>query len=88
MAAKMPIPIVQLHGWTLQSQSRQKFNICRAICRIPWDNLLLRAPPQERLAEIEMALGELEFRQHAQRFTRLWAAMRSAEQAAAAAGVS
>ena len=61
---------------------------CPAMCRIPWDDLLLRAPPEERLAQIEVALGELEFRQHAQRFTRLWAAMRSAEQAAAAAGVA
>ena len=57
------------------------------MCRIPWENLLLRAPPEERLAEIEKALGALEFRQHAQRFTRLWAAMRSAEEAAAVAGV-
>lgn len=60
---------------------------CSAVHRIPWDSLLLRAPPEERLADVEAALGELEFRQHAQRFTRLWAAMRSAEQAAAAAGV-
>lgn len=49
---------------------------------------MLRAPPQERLGEIERALGELEFRQHAQRFTKIWAAMRAAEQAAAAAGVA
>ena len=56
-------------------------------CRIPWDNLLLRAPPEGRLVEIEKVLGELEFRQHAQRFTKIWAAMRSAEEASAAAGL-
>ena len=67
--------------WPLQK------DVSGGLCRLPWENLLLRAPPEERLAEIEAALGELEFRQHAQRFTRLWAAMRSAEQAAAAAGV-
>ena len=55
--------------------------------RIPWDNLLLRAPPEGRLEEIENALGELEFKQHAQRFTKIWAAMRSAEEASAAAGL-
>ena len=57
-------------------------------CRMPWEDLLLRAPPEERLAQIESALGELEFRQHAQRFTKIWAAMRTAEQVAAAAGVA
>ncbi|CAK0782361.1 hypothetical protein CVIRNUC_005650 [Coccomyxa viridis] len=56
--------------------------------RMPWEDLLLRAPPEERLAQIESALGELEFRQHAQRFAKIWAAMRAAEQAAAAAGVA
>ena len=55
---------------------------------MPWEDLLLRAPPEERLAQIESALGELEFRQHAQRFTKIWAAMRAAEQMAAAAGVA
>ncbi len=48
----------------------------------------MRAPPEERLAQIESALGELEFRQHAQRFAKIWAAMRAAEQAAAGAGVA
>jgi hypothetical protein len=39
------------------------------------------------LQDIERALGELEFRQHAQRFTKLWEAMRAAQQSAEAAGV-
>ena len=36
------------------------------------------APPEEDLAGIERVLGDLEFRQHATRFTILWEAMRTA----------
>ena len=46
--------------------------------RMAWAELRLQAPQQADLSEIERVLGELEFRQHSQRFTRVWEAMRSA----------
>lgn len=38
----------------------------------------MKAPKEENLEAIEKALGDLEFRQHSQRFTKIWAAMKAA----------
>ncbi|BDA43054.1 DNA polymerase I [Coccomyxa sp. Obi] len=51
--------------------------------RVPWESLELKAPKEENLEAIEKALGDLEFRQHSQRFTKIWAAMRAAATAKA-----
>ncbi|KAK9915428.1 hypothetical protein WJX75_009044 [Coccomyxa subellipsoidea] len=50
--------------------------------RVPWESLELKAPKEENLAAIEKALGDLEFKQHSQRFTKIWAAMKAAASAA------
>lgn len=54
----------------------------RSACRVPWESLELKAPKEENLAAIEKALGDLEFKQHSQRFTKIWAAMKAAASAA------